>query len=291
MALNLPPVKPVDSAELAERGWKKVEITRPDGTQSHAMVPLTAEEFLHPQEDYHMPISAFHHQTNDDLFDILNVRYSNDQTVEVFHDLLIDWDVPGLLSHSPDISVIFGVRGGKSLNRTRFNVAAEGTRPSLAIEIVSPRYRKEDRIEKVEEYAIAGVLEYVIFDQRRVRGETLDEVLGYQLVRGRYQPIMADEQGRILCRTVGLWMSLHEGKVIIEDAISGERLLNSEELAAARVAAEAHAYAEQLAREAAETHAYEEQLAREAAEARALELETQLKALQAELDRRRDEAH
>lgn len=278
MTLNQTILQPqtVDSEELAEAGWKIVPTIRPDGSDGYVYVPLTPEEFLHPEEDYRMPISAFHNRTNDALFDMLSGRYENDPTVEVFHDLLIDWDIPDLASHSPDSAVIFNVKSGKDINQTRFNVAVEGTRPSLIIEVVSPRYRKEDRVTKVEEYERARVLEYIILDQFRRGGQTVDEILGYELWQGRYRPMIPDEQQRLHSRTTGLFISLHDGKVILEDAVSGDRLLTFHELRERNSELAARALI-------AEQRASEEQQAREVAEQQARDLKAELEALRAQV--------
>lgn len=60
----------------------------------------------------------------------------------------------------------------------------------------------------------------------------MDEVLGYRLVAGHYQPITPDDEGRILCDTVGLWLSLQNGRLVMEDAITGSRLQTPVELEA-----------------------------------------------------------
>ncbi len=257
--------------ELAECGWRYEEVPQPDGTMKYVMVPLTEEEYLHPKEGYHMPNNTFHADTISDARDMLARRYANQPTVGVFTDLLIIWDIPDLGDHSPDVCVIFGVKD-KDRDRPHFKVAEEGVRPSLMIEVVSGRYRKADRETKVEEYESAGVQEYVIIDRRRRRGQTSYEVLGYRLVRGRFRPISPDEQDRILCRMVGLWLSMSEGRVVMEDAESGERLLTSREL-------EARVREEQTAREAAEARAREEQKAREVAEAEVARLRAELERL------------
>lgn len=114
-------------------------------------------------------------------------------------------------------------------------------RPALIIEVVSPRYRKADRQTKVKQYAQAGVQEYVIVDRRTQRGQIIDEVLGYQLVEGQYLPLLPDDDGRILCETVGLWIGLVDGKVVMVDAQTGERLLSSIELEQRAAQAEARA--------------------------------------------------
>ncbi len=230
--------------ELAECGWRYEEVPQPDGTIKYVMVPLSEEEYLHPKEGYHMPSNTFHTDTIADARDLLSRHFAHDPTVGVFSDLLVKWDIPGLEDHSPDVCVIFGVVE-RDKDRPHFRVAEEGVRPSLVIEVVSRRYRKADRETKVEEYERARVQEYMIIDRWRRRGETTYEILGYSLVRGHYRLITPDEQGRILCRTVGLWLSLSEGKVVMEDAQTGERLLTAREL-------DARMREEQAAREAAQ---------------------------------------
>ncbi|MFB2833872.1 Uma2 family endonuclease [Floridanema evergladense] len=219
------------TTELAECGWRYETITQPDGTTSNILVPLTAAEFLHPQEDYRLPNNTFHDKIAGDAKDILTRRYANTPNVGVFRDLIVEWDIPDLGDHCPDTFVAFGVKN-RERNRSRFIVAQEGVRPSLIVEVVSPRYRKPDRETKVVEYARAQVQEYVIIDRRTYRGQELEEVLGYRLVGGFYQPITPDEEGRILAETVGIWIGLREGRLVMEDVQTGERLKTSLELEA-----------------------------------------------------------
>ncbi len=219
----------VSADELAERGYRRICMTLPDGSESCEYLPLTSEEFLHPAEGYIMPNNTFHADVVSDARDMLARRYADDPHALVFHDVLIWWDERGTRPHCPDVCVVFGVRT-KAEFRTRFVVPAEGVRPALIIEVVSPAYRKEDREVKVEEYEQEGVQEYVILDRRPQRGRVTYEVLGYRLARGRYRPIAPDDDGRILCQTVGLWISTSEGCIVLEDANSGERLLTSREL-------------------------------------------------------------
>jgi Uma2 family endonuclease len=217
--------------ELAERGWRTEIKQQPDGTIIYSKVPLTSAEFLHPQEGYHLPTSKFHNNISRDAEDVLNRRYANNPTVEVFRDMLIKWDISELGDHSPDLFVVFGIQN-KEQNRSSFVVAEEGVRPALIIEVVSPRYRKEDREIKVIDYEQAKVQEYVIIDRRNQRGQLIDEVLGYRLINERYRPVSPDDDGRILCETVGLWLSLQDGCLVMEDNQTGERLRTARELAA-----------------------------------------------------------
>lgn len=65
------------------------------------------------------------------------------------------------LSFWISVYVVRGIRN-KQQNRSRFVVKDEGVRPALVIEVVSPRYRKEDRETKVEQYERAQIQEYLI---------------------------------------------------------------------------------------------------------------------------------
>jgi Putative restriction endonuclease len=216
--------------DLAECGFRIEEITHPDGTYDFYYVPLTEEEFLHPKEGYHLPNSTFHDTATADTKDILSRRYASDPTVGVFGDLLIKWDIPDLGDHCPDAFVAFGIQN-KEANRTEFLIPAEGVRPALIVEVVSPRYRTTDRVKKVRHYARAGVREYIILDRRKQRGEYIDEVLGYRLDdEGQYLPLIPDEEGRVLSEAVGLWIGLQDGKVLMVDALTQERLLSSLEI-------------------------------------------------------------
>ena len=159
---------------------------------------------------------------------MLTRRYATASAV-VFRDLIINWGIERLGNHCPDTCIVFGVQN-KERVWSEFSVVREGVRPALVIEVVSPRYRREDRQIKVKEYAQAGVREYIIFDRRRQRGEFIEEVLGYRLTDDIYLPMIPNEEGAVLAETVGLWLGLQAGDVVMVDAETGERLLNSLEL-------------------------------------------------------------
>ncbi|MBW4615308.1 MAG: Uma2 family endonuclease [Desmonostoc vinosum HA7617-LM4] len=217
------------STELAERGWRTETVIEPDGSETYVQIPLTSEEFLHPQQGYRLPNSTFHDDAAGDAKDMLTRRYADDPTTAVFRDLIIKWGIPHLKNHCPDTFVVFGLQNKEQI-RTEFVVSEEGVLPSLIIEVVSPHYRKEDRQTKVKHYAQAGVQEYLIIDRRTQRRQVIEEVLGYRLVDGQYLPLTPDDEGRIFCETVGLLIGLQDGRVVMEDAQTGERLLNSLEL-------------------------------------------------------------
>ena len=228
----LPPTVATElSVDLAETGWRDVEEVQPDGTIKNIQVPLTSMEFLHPEDGYTLPSNSFHEDVTSDARDMLRNRYEEDPTVGVFTDMSIEWDIPDLRKHCPDLFVVFGIRN-KEQYRSTFVVASEAVRPAFVLEVVSPGYRKEDKQIKLLQYEQAGITEYVIIDRRSRRGQAIYEVLGYRLVGGRYLLMIADDDGRIPCETIGLWVSMQDGRLVLEDMETKERLLKSTELKA-----------------------------------------------------------
>jgi hypothetical protein len=203
--------------DLTEVGWRQGLCIQPDGSVANVKIPLTEAEFLHPQLGYCLPNNTFHQQVTSQVKQMLQQRYANTPDVGVFERMLLEWDIPGFGNHAPDISVVCGVIN-KDKPRMIFNVLTEGVRPAFIMEIVSPQYRRSDRETKVIEYAQAKVQEYFIVDRRPYRGQQLDEVLGYRLVSGMYQPITPDEMGRVWSQTLGLGVSFLENQIVMEDA-------------------------------------------------------------------------
>ena len=261
-----------------------------------------------------MPERTEHETMSDDLADMLRGHFTAQPDMAVFRDLVFEWDVAAVKSYAPDIAVVPHVRN-RDENRGQFVVAEEGTRPSLAIEIVSRNSREEDRVNKVRNYALVGIQEYVYIDVRLRHGSIVSELAGFRLQDNHYLPILPDEDDALYLETVNLRIGLDGNRVWLEDGTTGEDLLNDLQVRralrteqearqaaeAAQQAAEARAQAEEEARQAAEARAQAEEEARrgteeahQAALARIAELEAQLQrkqpSAQADLARKRRKA-
>ena len=220
-------------------GWRHQTVTLADGRVTTQKIPLTREAYLNPQEDDVAPENPFHARLSQSLYEMLTRWAKKYPTLMVFSELLIRW--PGRPNAAPDVCLIPNVRDpGRDWSLVgSFDTATEGTAPSLVVEIVSPEYRKEDRVDKVLQYEQAGVPEYVIFDRRIQRGKVVEEVLGYRLTGKDYEPILPNEDGLILCPGAGLWFGLENGRLIVLDAETNEQLLTGDEWAARAAALEA----------------------------------------------------
>jgi Uma2 family endonuclease len=236
--------KPIDSDLLDEEPGITLDrwVERPGGRMELVSMPLTPELFLNPQVGDKMTQGKRHFDTARLIAERLEDFFRPVPGVLVTIDMKHLFG-PGLDQPGPDISVIRGVRN-RDADRESFDVIAEGVRPCLIIEIVSPlssRIRKTDLEEKVTLYRRVGIQEYLILDcQRRDRRFRL---IGYRLGSAGYLPIEPDEEGRLLSETTGLWFQVAPDgdHVLIFEYPSGRLLPTREERARA---------AEEKAREA-----------------------------------------
>ncbi|HEX3125937.1 MAG TPA: Uma2 family endonuclease [Thermoanaerobaculia bacterium] len=224
--------KPIEPDLLDEEPGITLErwVEGPDGRMRLVVMPLTPELFLNPEVGDKMTQGTTHSDTARRIADRLDGFFLSSPDVLVTFDLKHRFG-PGLDQPSPDVSVIRGVRNRKA-HRDSFDVVAEGVRPCLIIEVVSPlssRIRNTDLRDKVALYRRAGIPEYLIVDShlrdRRFR------LLGYRLGPSGYQPIQPDEQGRLLSETTGLWFQISPDgeRVLMFEHPSGRLLPTPEE--------------------------------------------------------------
>jgi colicin import membrane protein len=296
---------PTPPADLAEAdpfryGWRFVKQVQPDGSETYEQVPLALEDLLHPQEsDFHVNTNG-HEVDGHYLREVIQAKVADDPSAVVLTDCRVAWDVPGLRAHGPDVAVIFGVRRHRDWGT--FDVATEGVRPSLIVEVTSDNTRRNDLGAKVEHYARAGVPQYVIADAREEQGKRRLRLIAYRLGPGGYEPQPPDDRGRVWLEAIGLWLGVEPWpevggeRLVCYDPETGERIGNDLQIrqaltaetqaraeAEARVAAEAQArYAEAEARAAAEARVAAEAQARVEAEARVRQLEAELRRLRGE---------
>jgi Uma2 family endonuclease len=293
--------KSIDSGLLDEEPGITLErwVERPGGRMELVSMPLTPELFLNPQVGDKMTQGKRHLDTARWIAERLEDFFRPELGVLVTMDMKHLFG-PGLDQPSPDISVIRGVRN-RDADRESFDAIAEGVRPCLIIEIVSPlssRIRKTDLEDKVTLYRRVGIQEYLILDCRR--RDRRFQLIGYRLSPSGYQPIKADDEGRLLSETTGLWFQVAPDgdPVLMFEYPSGRPIPTREEKAIAEAqarkmaeekarAAEEKVIAESQARKAAEEMAVIEAQARRAAEKKAREAGDEISRLRAEIDRLR----
>jgi hypothetical protein len=211
----------------------------------------------------------------------------------VFGDLIMDWGIPGLSQAAPDIALVPNVKQ-KDAARGTFDVAQEGTRPCVVIEVMSPGSAVTDTDHKLTLYERAGIAEYFLIQPHIERELPYYSLHGYRLVKGVYRRIPAKKR-RLLSQTLQLWLELADQgrQVRVTEVATGQRLLTQVETERARLAAEEARLAAEEARLAAEEARLTAEARAKTAEAHALveataraELEQRLRELESLLQSR-----
>jgi Uma2 family endonuclease len=223
-----------------------------DGAVDFKMIPLTLEDVLHPQfGDVHV-LSDAHDDDCNYLKDVLKDRNQDNPSAVVLSDCGIFWDKPRLKHHSPDLAVIFGVKQRKEWKS--FRVRKEGVRPSLIIEVTSPKTRVNDVETKVDHYVHGEVLYYVIVDAQEEDDHRRITLISMRLGSSGYEVQPLDERGFALLGPVELWLGIRKDtmtggdRVALIDPETGEEIGDYSAQRQAREEAEARANAESLAR-------------------------------------------
>jgi colicin import membrane protein len=247
-------------------GWRYVRRTRPDGTEELDMVPLTLQDVLHPQEGDQVVENSRHERHRRHFQDVIERRLARQPTRLSLSDCLVDWDREDLRPHCPDLIVLERHEPWPWASWSTLHVRAEGARPLLIIEIVSPTTRNNDVVIKVEHYHRAGVPLYVILDEEEEEGPL--RLLGYRYAPQAYVPFLPDEQGRLPLEPLGLYLTVLGDRVAIFDAATGQEQGNYVAVCEALEAEVRAREAAEKARAAAEEREREEAQARQAAEER-----------------------
>lgn len=234
------------------------------------------------------------------LIKALQMYYANLSNVYVSGNLMMYY-VEGDMRSSiaPDVFVVFGVA---KETRDTYLVWKEGKGPDVVIEITSRTTRKRDQGEKPVIYRDLGVREYFQYDPT---GDYLFPALqGLRLdANGNYEPIAPrTHNGFFVLVSEVLGLELHLDKLLLRlyDPANQNYLLSYEEAEEARRRAETRVRAEEEARRQAEARAEVAEARAQVAEAREAEArrreeevrqqaENQIKALEAELRRLRQQ--
>ncbi len=185
-------------------GWREVQKWLPNGNPTTERVPLTEWDVLHPQEEDFI--------VNDDPHDILChflkgallEAFLGRDDVKVLHDHRVDWQVPGIIPHGPDIAVFDGMRSQSTGGKGTVYVKDLRARPVLVIEVTSETTRKHDLGRKVREYHLANVPFYLIVDRLQNGDRAYIELIGYRNTAAGYEVIPPDTRG-VWIPTIQLW--------------------------------------------------------------------------------------
>ncbi len=215
LALPTRPVKPPKDPFFY--GWRYVRSSSSNGETRLEQVPLTRWDVLHPEEGDFIVTNENHARNCLYLQAALESALSERPDAKVFFDHRIDWQVPGILPHGPDLTAIENYPGGWNPLRGTFMMREMNARPLLVVEVTSPSTRETDINEKIIEYHAAGIPYYLIADVQNIEDEMLMTVVGYRATAEGYVRLPNDEDGAVWIPSVKLWFHPEGLRVICRD--------------------------------------------------------------------------
>ena len=217
------------SADPFFYGWRYVWNKDENGDMQYVQQPLTAEDVLHPEEDDFIMNHIGHDTDVDYLRDVLARISAARKKTRVLREVRIDWGVPGVKVHGPDVVFFTNVQAYETRSLGTYRPKDVEAAPLLVIEVTSPSTRSGDLNAKVSHYYKAGVPFYAIVDYLPETDMAHAVVLGYRASAEGYVCLPLDERGRLWIEPLGFWLAWEHGRTVCYDE-KGDRILTDPEL-------------------------------------------------------------
>lgn len=185
-------------------GYRYVPAVGPDGRERPVMVPLTEEDFLHPQEEDRFVANELHWVSMAYVRHAIEFVHRGRPGVRVFADHRIDWQVSGLLPHGPDVVAFENFWSDWDPSRGTLPVVDFDARVMAVLEVTSPETRRVDFEKKFQEFFDAGIPYYVILDVAGPEGH--EKVLGYGRGDDGFEPLPRDERHGVFVPNINIWL-------------------------------------------------------------------------------------
>lgn len=232
---------------MATETWPVPETKLPDGYPFHIgtrvichrddagdivdreCVPLTEEDYLHPEEEDRQMLVEAHYTAAYYLLHALKIGLVDRPELKVFCDHRIDWQIEGLKPLGPDVVVFDNFTKPWDPYPGTLPVRDFGAKAVAAFEVTSPSTRHIDFDAKFEAFADVGIPYYLIVDTAEPNGEP--RILGYRLYRGEYRPMHCDPKLGYIVPPLKMYFRWQDDRVIAADE-DGHDIPDGPELAA-----------------------------------------------------------
>lgn len=194
-------------------GYRLERRTDESGKEVTVQVPMQYEALLHPEEIDFPWQDWYHSEDCISLMTALEVTLSDEDDAVGLCRRRVDWGVPGIRPHKPDVALFRGVTGPWNRMTETFEALRWGAQPAFVLEVTSPQTRSIDFEDKVVEYHRVGIPFYFIADADPDLPKRRVSVLGYRFTPEKYVRIEPDADDRVWMEPVKLWLAAEGDKV------------------------------------------------------------------------------
>lgn len=210
-------------------GYRYAHTVGPDGAKTSVMVPLTEEDFLHPQEEDRFLLTDGHSIAVYYLRHAITFACRGRDGLRLFSEHRVDWQAPGIPPHGPDVVVFDRFTAEWDPTVGTLQVADLGLDTLAVIEVTSEATRHVDLDKKFEEFERVGIPYYLVADLAAPNGVPI--LLAFELADGAYRVMDEDPALGYFVPGVDVWVRLQDERVIVADA-DGKDIPDSVEMAA-----------------------------------------------------------
>jgi Uma2 family endonuclease len=197
-------------------GWRPVQIVNPQGKSETEYIPLTLEDFIHPQQEDKFMVNLEHADILTATQHAIEYNCRDNPSIRIVREVRIDWQVPGIKPHGPDI-VVFEDSGLPITDMTgTIFVKDSGLKPLVVIETTSPSTRTADYEQKYLEFLAVGIPYYVIVDAAGPDDADV-KILGYRRTKRGYQRLRHDDSLGIFVPGIDLYIQLTDDEILFAD--------------------------------------------------------------------------
>jgi len=151
----------------------------------HEYVPLTLEDYLHPQEEDKFYLSNRHSITVRYLGHALELNLRDRPRLKTFIEQRVDWQVDGIEPHAPDAVVLDGYAIPYDDTLGTVPVRDLGCVPLAVFEVTSEATRHTDFGAKLDEFLDVGIPYFFAIDAAAPNGVPV--ILAMQRINERYR--------------------------------------------------------------------------------------------------------
>ena len=160
-----------------------------DGKRTVTPVPLSEEDFLHPQEEDRFMLTDAHTQAVFYIVSAIQMVTRNRPGIRVLSDHRVDWQYEDIPAHGPDIVAFDNFPSDWDPYLGTFPVVDFDVETLVVFEVTSESTRHIDLGKKFDEFTLVGIPYYLIVDvaeptgARGIRGYHLNGSHRYQEMR------------------------------------------------------------------------------------------------------------
>lgn len=196
----------------------------------HVQVPLTEEDFLHPQEEDRFLFTDLETVARYDLRSALIFILKMRTDVHVFTNHRVDWQACGIRPMGPDVAVFGDFQSKWNPLLGTVPVRELGLKTLFVAEITWQSSRHIDLEQKPPLYHQLGVPYLLIFDFYAGHKEPfVGELLAFEATKSGYVRMEADPKLGVWIPTVAMWFKLNGRQVVIHNE-DKKRIMNEKEL-------------------------------------------------------------